>query len=253
MWVSKGTDRLETDYINDRCQAIITDSRDTQSQGICITGLKSWLQNLFFLDLGPHHHTPNSGCLLWKCHANAVLFTIVGCRLQRVSCPHLPIKVKEDCIPTAVIKVNIISSIYCPCLGEQVKRKPVCYLFHVLCTFQAVGPLGKVWLFMKADRQAGAGCESWSKAGWTNTPAFVAGCLRRCQTQWCGERPRKNSEPWSARTDIQTAMCIKFNQKGWTLLRSHQTKQTNPPNPFVEWNDHLSLANKAAVHNRFLI
>lgn len=62
---------------------------------------------------------------------------------------------------------------FCPCLGNNSGTLQNCYLLFVLqnCTFfhfEAVGQLVKVWLFMRADREPGAGCECWSKAGWTN-------------------------------------------------------------------------------------
>lgn len=61
-------------------------------------------------------------------------------------------------------RINLISVVYyvCPCLGQQV-RETVEILF-VICFepffhFRAVGLCVKVWLFMKADRQPGTGCE----------------------------------------------------------------------------------------------
>lgn len=72
----------------------------------------------------------------------------------------------------------------------RLRRQWEFYLSFVLCVLShlAVGRLLKVWLLIGADRRPGAGCECWAKAGRTNTPAFVAGCLWRRQTQWCSER-----------------------------------------------------------------
>lgn len=152
-----------------------------------------------------------------------------------------------------------------------------CAFFH----FQVAGPFVKVWRFMKADRQPGAGCECWSKAGWTNvcTHTSIVSLAARGDVKHndvvrgCRRAPRSLRGSHDAHkstrkdTDSYTRKHMKLYEKTahsfaiqWLtsthpdtthththILKGATRKQPHQPDPRSDWNDHLSLANKANV------
>lgn len=149
-----------------------------------------------------------------------------------------------------------------------------CAFFH----FQAACPCVKVWRFMKADRQPGAGCECWSKAGWTNVCTHtgivslaargdvkhndvVRGFRRAPRSLRGSQDTRKGTRK---DTDSYTRIHVKLHEKTahssaikWltsphlhtthTHTEGNNRKQPHQPDPRSDWNDHLSLANTANV------
>lgn len=85
---------------------------------------------------------------------------------------------EEGLYPDTANKNPFVVYYVCPCLGQEVRGTVemllvICFaklslFFSLPFHFRAVGLFVKVWLLMKADRQPGAGCECWSKAGRTN-------------------------------------------------------------------------------------
>lgn len=133
----------------------------------------------------------------------------------------------------------------CPCLGQQVRETVEmlfvlwnCAFFH----FQAAGLFVKVWRFMKADRQPGAGCECWSKAGWTNVCTHtsivslaargdvkhndvVRGCRRAPRSLWGSHDAHKGTRK---DTDSYTRIHMKLHEKNSTLI-CYQMADFLPP------------------------
>lgn len=163
-------------------------------------------------------------------------------------CPHLTSRGKYDCILTVVIKIYFISIVYyvCPCLGQQV-RETVEILF-VICfvpffTFKRRPCLWRCGCLWKLTGNLARGANADPKlAGQTSahTPAFVAGCLRRCQTQWCGERLQESSElatrkSWHSQRHMQGHRFIdQKTHKIWLKGSTHtqqQQQQSSPINP----------------------
>ena len=92
--------------------------------------------------------------------------------------PHLRSRGKKDCILTLLIKILLLFTMCVLAWDNKWGGLSKCcwlfvsqnwaFFFSLPFHFRAAGLFVKVWLLMKADRQPGAGCECWCKAGRTN-------------------------------------------------------------------------------------
>lgn len=140
-------------------------------------------------------------------------------------------------------------------------RNSICYLFCKTVLFSlspcsSCGPI-RGGALMKADSQPDAGCERWSKAGWTNV------CTHTSTLSLPARGDVKHDDvgrSWRRALCLplpsQEAQKILMRGRGFIRMNTREpsshmhsnlndNKVAHESNPGCDWNDHLFLANTA--------